>query len=137
MRISYATRTSCILFPYICSVKFYRKISSLFCVLLLLWTSSRYYSGILTPAGHDFTNQGEHLFFMAENPSVFINFQKKSSSSGSQGCKQENIVPGFLFHPVSRIENPRLKLIHSIFVVDPTTFTTCKSVILYPYHEFS
>ena len=131
--------TSWIIFRdyYICFVQSYRKLIALFFVALVLVTSATYYSGTRTSGNMDFKSGQENLFFVAENPTLFLYFQKKANTSGNQGWKVENEVPGFLFQNSLLVENPAFKIIHKIFVVNPDSFTTCKSLILYPYHEFS
>lgn len=115
-----------------------RKIAALFFALLVIFFSATYYpaaNNLL--AGHSYAgNEGIFLTSLADQTSNFF-LQQKSFSSGYQAWKTEVVFPGF--HPPNKyICEPLMhNVIRKIFVVDSHAYTPCKSVILFPFHEFS
>jgi hypothetical protein len=85
----------------------------------------------------EYYSNPEGTFITSESPLQFFIYQEKTASSGHQGWKIEGAISGFLFHSFQLVQKPVLKVIRKILIVDPLTFTSCKSQYLYPYHEFS
>jgi hypothetical protein len=81
--------------------------------------------------------KSEVNYFVSANPANLFILQQKSSLTEFQEWKTEVHIPGFfaLYKCIS--EPPLLKMIRKIFVVDSCSYTPCKSLILYPFHEFS
>ncbi len=60
-----------------------------------------------------------------------------SKSSPQEGWKNENKIPGFVFRRIDPDTTPpRFPGLKKIFIDCPATYTPCKRLILYPYHEF-
>ncbi len=114
-----------------------RKSGSLLCAMLLMFMSMAPFSFISlgNQAIGNEANQGS--FFMSENLSPVFTLEKKGSVSGSSVRIVEVITYGFCPSDRNPDEPPRMKLIRKIFVQDPFGYSSCKSVILYPFHEFS
>jgi hypothetical protein len=93
----------------------------------------------LISSGNQSFGDGENpgIFFMSENLSPVFTLEKKGTVSGSSVRIVEVIPLGFCISDKNPDESPRMKLIRKIFVQNPFYYSSCKSVILYPFHEFS
>jgi hypothetical protein len=118
-------------------MKVKRKIAALFFALLVIFFSATYYSAsnnMLEKHGYA-ENKGITLTSYAEQTANFF-LQQKSFSSGYQGWKTEAGFPGF-YSLTSYVCKPLLQNeIRKIFVIDSYAFSPCKSIILFPFHEF-
>ena len=115
----------------------YRKIISQVCIVLVLFTSFTWYSGAMAYVNSGIVNGSDDLFFVSQTPPQYYFLHEKSSTAGIPGYEIEVAVHGYLLQGSQQTETPRLKTVRKIFVVNPGTFTSCKSFILYPFHEFS
>jgi len=114
-----------------------RKISALYFALLVIFINATYYSSAYyRPVAFNYENSGNACFFQASEANNFFLLQK-TASTDYQGWKIEVRIPGLYAQNKYLCEPLQLKVIRKIFVVDTFTYTPCKSIILYPYHEFS
>jgi hypothetical protein len=118
-------------------MKVKRKIAALFFALLVIFFSATYYStsaNMLEKHGYA-GNIGIAFTSYAEQAANFF-LQQKSFSSGYQGWKTEVGFPGVycLYHYACKpfLHNE----IRKIFVIDSQSYSPCKSIILFPFHEF-
>jgi|WetSurMetagenome_2_1015567.scaffolds.fasta_scaffold55440_2 hypothetical protein len=114
-----------------------RKIGSLFCALLVIFINVTYFAVARNTLQGPVGEESSGIYFISENPAQFFFIGQKTSSTGYQGWKVEVNIPGLYAFSKNKIEAPRLKLIRKIFVVDANSYTSCKSVFFYPFHEFS
>jgi hypothetical protein len=114
-----------------------RNTGSLFCAVLLMFVSIAPFTFISTGNKAFGNEETPGIFFMSENLSTAFILEKKGSVSGSSVRIVEVISYGFCPSGRNPDEPPRMKLIRKIFVQDPSCYSSCKSVILYPFHEFS
>lgn len=114
-----------------------RKYIALFFLSLILYFSGTCYSVVRQETVPVKTDSQEGLYFNTQNALSLFLLQEQSSPTGFQGWKAEAGIPGFSIQREMVTEPPRLQVIRKIFVVDKFTFSSCKSLILYPFHEFS
>lgn len=63
--------------------------------------------------------------------------QEKASPVVAAGWKTQVRLPGLdLFYDFYQTSEPELTLVRKIYVVDLYRYTPCKSVLLYPFHDF-
>ena len=68
-------------------------------------------------------------------PVYFI--QEKASPVVAAGWKTQVRLPGLdLFFDLYQTRQPELSLVRKIYVVDIYRFTPCKSLLLFPFHDF-
>lgn len=68
-------------------------------------------------------------------PVYFI--QEKASPVVATGWKTQIRLPGLdLFYDLYQTSEPELTLVRKIYVVDLHRYTPCKSLLLYPFHDF-
>ncbi len=63
--------------------------------------------------------------------------QEGTATQGVPVWRPEVSIPGLFFRSRNTVDPPRLQILRKIFVVDTLSYTPCKSVLLFPYHEFS
>lgn len=80
---------------------------------------------------------GEDLAWVSSAATPGYAAQEGASSTGNQVWRYEIGIPGLFFRKESPVEPPRLQIIRKIYVVDACNYTPCKSLLLYPFHEFS
>lgn len=76
--------------------------------------------------------------FIEPQPAAqLILFQQKPATLLSSGWESSPKIPGFVFfNPDLQIQNPELTEVGQIFVVDLDSFYPCKSLFLFPFHDF-
>lgn len=114
-----------------------RKIVSLFFAGFLIFINLSYYSVFHYSMERKSLDKSEVTYFVSADQTNNFVLDKKSSSQEFHGWKTKNYDLGFCALDKSISEPPRLKVIRKIFVVDCRLWTPCKSLILYPFHEFS
>jgi hypothetical protein len=114
-----------------------RKISALFFALLVIFFSGTYYStahNLLKECGFE---GSEGIFFIsAADQTVNFFLHQKSSPSSYQGWKTDVRVSGLWALNTLFCESPQRKVIRKILVINSISYTPCKSVIIFPFHEF-
>jgi hypothetical protein len=66
-----------------------------------------------------------------------ILIQQKPATMVSVGWESSPKIPGFVFFILNlQIHNPELTEVGQIFVVDLDSFYPCKSLLLFPFHDF-
>ncbi len=66
-----------------------------------------------------------------------ILFQQKPATLVSSGWESSPKIPGFLFFNLNlHLQNPELTEVGQIFVVDLDSFYPCKSLLIFPFHDF-
>jgi hypothetical protein len=66
-----------------------------------------------------------------------ILFQQKPASLVTSGWESSLKIPGFLYFNLNlHLENPELTKVGQIFVVDLDSFYPCKSLLIFPFHDF-
>ncbi len=113
-----------------------KPIVGFFASLILIFSVTCYLPGD-ERVNPDRWNSSEELGWVSPAAAPGFLIQEGTSSQGSPVWRSEISIPGLFFRSQSTTEPPRLQLIRKIFVVDTFTYTPCKSVLLYPYHEFS
>jgi hypothetical protein len=114
-----------------------KKIGSIFCALLVIFINATYFTLTRNTLQGPVSEESNRIYFISENPAQYFFLGQKSSASGYQGWKVEVNIPGFCALNKNNTLPPRLKLIRKIFVVNLFSYTSCKSVFFYPFHEFS
>ncbi len=114
-----------------------RKYIALFFLSLILYFSGTCYTVARQESVPVKSDHQEGMHFNTQNAVALFLLQEQSTSTGFQGWKAEAGIPGFSIQREMVTEPPRLQVIRKIFVVDALTFSSCKSLILYPFHEFS
>lgn len=76
-------------------------------------------------------------FIESQPATQLILFQQKPATLLSSGWESSPKIPGFIFvNPNLQIQNPELTEVGQIFVVDLDSFHPCKSLFLFPFHDF-
>jgi hypothetical protein len=66
-----------------------------------------------------------------------ILIQQKPATLVSAGWESYPKIPGFLYFNLNlHLENPDLTEVGQIFVVDFDSFYPCKSLLIFPFHDF-
>jgi hypothetical protein len=64
-------------------------------------------------------------------------FQQKPATLVSSGWESSPRIPGFEFFNLNlHLQNPELTEVGQIFVVDLDSFYPCKSLLIFPFHDF-
>ncbi len=113
------------------------KIKALFLALLVIFISTTHYSTVLKLSVKLPAEETQGIWFTSKIPVNISFLQSKTTSQECSGWLTEIRIPGFFATNKYLIEPPLLKLIRKIFVIDVFSYTSCKSVILFPFHEFS
>jgi hypothetical protein len=115
-----------------------RKILALFFASLVVFFTATYYFTARSMLKENGPVHSESLFFVstAEQTSFFF-LQHKSSPSPYQGWKTEVRFPGLWSSDQSFCESPQRKVIRKILVINAIIYTSCKTLIIFPFHEFS
>ena len=115
-----------------------RKILALSFACLVVFFTATYYSTARNILKENGLVHSENLFFVstAEQASIFI-LQHKSSPTPYQGWKTEVRFPCVWASNQSFCESPQRKVIRKILVINAPIYTPCKTLIIFPFHEFS
>jgi len=114
-----------------------KKAGSVICALLVVYITLGWYS-----CPREFTGIGE----FQEDPGVYfipgslmpVPFEgQKSTSTSHPLWDTVTHLPGVSVLKNRLADLPVLTLLRKIYVVNPQSFTTCKSYLFFPYHEFS
>ena len=115
-----------------------RKILALFFASLVIFFTATYYSTARNLLKEKCLVHSENLFFVsASDQTTNFLFQHKSSASPYQGWKTEVRFPGLWASDKSFCESPQRKVIRKILVINAISYSPCKTVIIFPFHEFS
>lgn len=114
-----------------------RNILAYFYAALILLFSITCYSPAGRVVSPDQWSVGEEVAWVSSPAVAGFVAQENTSATGTQGWRSELAIPGLFFRKESQTEPPRLQILRKIYVVDVTTYTSCKSLLLYPFHEFS
>lgn len=125
------------IFGYLCGLVMLRNTLAFFYATLILLFSITCYSSAGRVVSPDQWSEGEELAWVSSPAAAGFVAQENSSAPGPQGWRSEVAIPGLFFRKESLTEPPRLKILRKIYVVDVTTYTSCKNLLLYPFHEFS
>lgn len=85
-----------------------------------------------------FQKENASVSFIEPLPAAqLILFQQKTATLLSSGWESSPKIPGFIFFNLNlQIQNPELTEVGQIFVVDLDSFYPCKSLLLFPFHDF-
>lgn len=114
-----------------------RKSIVYFFASLILVFSATCYSGGAQGIIPDHWNGSEELAWVSQATTPGLMLQEGTSNHGVPVWRSEISIPGLFFRSRSSMQPPRLQILRKIYVVDTFTYKPCKSVLLYPFHEFS
>lgn len=114
-----------------------RKSIAYFFASLILVFSATCYSGEEQGITPDRWNGSDELAWVSPATVPGLMLQESTSAQGVPVWRPEVSIPGLFFRSRSTEEPPRLQILRKIFVVDKLSYTPCKSVLLFPFHEFS
>jgi hypothetical protein len=117
-------------------MNFHRKITAVFFALLITLISIAY--PVVPSNEWTEVQTEERVILLVESSLQKLNFiQKTSSSEVATGWKSEVNIPWFNQRNVNfTFGQPEFQCVGKIFVSDINGYKPCKSLLLFPFHDF-
>ncbi|HOF54516.1 MAG TPA: hypothetical protein PLD74_01920 [Prolixibacteraceae bacterium] len=110
--------------------------ATFFAALILIFSATCQIPATYEVSPGSWDHSGELAWVLpAAHPGYLV--QEGATTQGSPVWRSEISIPGLFFRNQATKEPPRMQLLRKFYVADTFTYSPCKSVILYPFHEFS